>query len=212
MVCSQNHDQIGNRATGDRLSQTLGYGQLALAAVATLTSPFTPMLFMGEEYGATTPWQFFTSHPEPELGKATAEGRIREFERMGWDPAVVPDPQDPETFTRSRLNWAEAAEGDHARLLELYRQLIALRRSTPELAGLGFADTAVAFSDADGWLRLRRGSVEVAMNFSAGTGRRLAVAGSHRCALATGRRRARRRTDGAAATCPRPQCRHHLDS
>ena len=183
VVCNQNHDQIGNRATGDRLSQTLGYGQLALAAVATLTSPFTPMLFMGEEYGATTPWQFFTSHPEPELGKATAEGRIREFERMGWDPAVVPDPQDPETFTRSKLNWDEAAEGDHARLLELYRQLIALRRSTPELAGLGFEDTAVAFSEADGWLRLRRGSVEVAMNFSAEPNR-LAVAGST-IALAT---------------------------
>ena len=183
VVCNQNHDQIGNRATGDRLSQTLGYGQLALAAVATLTSPFTPMLFMGEEYGATTPWQFFTSHPEPELGKATAEGRIREFERMGWDPAVVPDPQDPETFTRSKLNWDEAGEGDHARLLELYRQLIALRRSTPELAGLGFEATTVAFSEADGWLRLRRGSVEVAMNFSAEPNR-LAVAGST-VALAT---------------------------
>ncbi|MHA7222037.1 malto-oligosyltrehalose trehalohydrolase [Arthrobacter sp. RHLT1-20] len=183
VVCSQNHDQIGNRATGDRLSQTMGYGQLALAAVATLTAPFTPMLFMGEEYGARTPWQFFTSHPEPELGKATAEGRIREFERMGWDPAVVPDPQDPGTFTRSKLNWAEAAEGDHARLLELYRRLIALRRSTPELAGLGFEDTAVAFSEADGWLRLRRGSVEVAMNFSARPNR-LAVGGAS-IALAT---------------------------
>jgi maltooligosyltrehalose trehalohydrolase len=102
---------------------------------------------------------------------------------MGWDPAVVPDPQDPETFTRSRLNWAEAGEGDHARLLELYRQLIALRRSTPELAGLGFEDTAVAFSEADRWLRLRRGSVEVAMNFSAEPNR-LAVAGST-IALAT---------------------------
>lgn len=167
VVCSQNHDQIGNRATGDRLSQTLSYGQLALAAVATLTSPFTPMLFMGEEYGATTPWQFFTSHPEPELGKATAEGRIKEFERMGWDPAVVPDPQDPETFTRSKLNWAEAAEGDHARLLELYRSLIALRRSTPELTGLGFEDTVVDFSEAEGWLVLQRGPVRVAMNFSA---------------------------------------------
>ncbi|RKR20539.1 malto-oligosyltrehalose trehalohydrolase [Arthrobacter oryzae] len=166
VVCSQNHDQIGNRATGDRLSQTLGYGPLALAAVATLTSPFTPMLFMGEEYGATTPWQFFTSHPEPELGKATAEGRIREFERMGWDPAVVPDPQDPASFTRSKLNWAEAADGDHARLLELYRALIALRRSTPELAGLGFEGTEVDFSEADGWLMLRRGRTQVAMNFS----------------------------------------------
>ena len=118
VVCSQNHDQIGNRATGDRLSQSLPYGSLALAAVLTLTGPFTPMLFMGEEYGASTPWQFFTSHPEPELGKATAEGRIREFERMGWDPAVVPDPQDPATFTRSKLDWAEASEGDHARFTE----------------------------------------------------------------------------------------------
>lgn len=166
VVCNQNHDQIGNRATGDRLSQTLGYGPLALAAVATLTSPFTPMLFMGEEYGATTPWQFFTSHPEPELGKATAEGRIREFERMGWDPAVVPDPQDPATFTRSKLNWSEAAEADHARLLELYRALIALRRSTPELTGLGFEGTEVDFSEEDRWLLLRRGRTQVAMNFS----------------------------------------------
>ena len=183
VVCSQNHDQIGNRATGDRLSQTLGYGPLALAAVATLTSPFTPMLFMGEEYGATTPWQFFTSHPEPELGKATAEGRIREFERMGWDPAVVPDPQDPETFTRSKLDWAEASRGDHARLLELYRALIALRRTTPDLTEPGFEDTAVDVSEDEGWLLLRRGRTEVAMNFSA-EARRVPVRGAA-LALAT---------------------------
>jgi maltooligosyltrehalose trehalohydrolase len=166
VVCSQNHDQIGNRATGDRLSQTLPYGSLALAAVLTLTGPFTPMLFMGEEYGASTPWQFFTSHPEPELGKATAEGRIKEFERMGWDPAVVPDPQDPETFRRSKLDWAEAAEGDHARLLELYRSLTALRRSTPDLTKLGFEDTQVAFDEDARWLRFRRGGVQVLLNFS----------------------------------------------
>src|SRR6476620_4558107 len=166
VVCSQNHDQIGNRATGDRLSQTLGYGQLALAAVATLTSPFTPMLFMGEEYGATTPWQFFTSHPEPELGRATAEGRIKEFERMGGDPAVVPDPQDPETFTRSKLDWAEASDGDHARLLELYRSLITLRRSAPELAGLGFGGTDVSFDDDARWFRYWRGGVQVVLNFA----------------------------------------------
>ncbi|MFJ5693546.1 malto-oligosyltrehalose trehalohydrolase [Arthrobacter sp. NPDC093125] len=166
VVCSQNHDQIGNRATGDRLSQALPYGSLALAAVLTLTGPYTPMLFMGEEYGATTPWQFFTSHPEPELGKATAEGRIKEFERMGWDPAVVPDPQDPETFTRSKLNWAEASEGDHARLLELYRALIRLRRSTPDLTALGFAATEAEFDDDARWLRFRRGGVQVLLNFA----------------------------------------------
>jgi maltooligosyltrehalose trehalohydrolase len=166
VVCSQNHDQIGNRATGDRLSQSLPFGPLAVAAVLTLTSPFTPMLFMGEEFGASTPWQFFTSHPEPELGKATAEGRIREFERMGWDPAVVPDPQDPETFRRSKLNWAESSVGDHARLLDLYRSLAALRREHAELAGLGFAETEVEFDDDAGWLRFRRGSVEVLLNLS----------------------------------------------
>ena len=135
-------------------------------AVLTLTGPFTPMLFMGEEYGATTPWQFFTSHPEPELGKATAEGRIKEFERMGWDPAVVPDPQDPETFRRSKLKWDEASVGDHARLLELYRSLTALRREHAELAGLGFEETEVAFDDDERWLRFRRGTVEVLLNFS----------------------------------------------
>ena len=85
---------------------------------------------------------------------------------MGWDPAVVPDPQDPETFRRSKLNWAEASTGDHARLLELYRSLAALRREYQELAGLGFADTEVEFDDDAGWLRFRRGSVEVLLNLS----------------------------------------------
>lgn len=130
---AQDHDQIGNRAAGDRLSQTLSPERLAVAAVLTLTAPGTPMLFMGEEWGASTPWQFFTSHPEPELGKATAEGRIAEFERMGWDPAQVPDPQDPATFERSHLDWSESDQPPHARLHGLYRDLAALRRTRPEL-------------------------------------------------------------------------------
>lgn len=170
VVCIQNHDQIGNRATGDRLSATLDYQHLALAAVLNLTSPFTPMLFMGEEYGARTPWQFFTSHPEPELGKATAEGRIAEFARMGWDPAVVPDPQDPETFRRSKLDWSEAAGEDHRRLLELYRELLALRRRVPELTAPSFAAVGVEFSEPERWLVMHRGDpgrgISVAFNFS----------------------------------------------
>ncbi|MFC8302694.1 malto-oligosyltrehalose trehalohydrolase [Specibacter sp. NPDC057265] len=167
VVCNQNHDQIGNRAAGDRLSQTLNYGQLAVAAVATLTSPFTPMLFMGEEYGASTPWQFFTSHPEAELGEATATGRLKEFEAMGWDPDLVPDPQDPQTFVRSKLDWSEVHDGDHGRLLELYKALIELRRRNPELSGLGFAGTAVEFSETEKWLVFQRGGLDVALNFSA---------------------------------------------
>lgn len=167
VVCTQNHDQIGNRAAGDRLSAALDQSKLALAAVLNLTSPFTPMLFMGEEYGATTPWQFFTSHPEPELGKATAEGRLKEFERMGWDPALVPNPQEIGTFLDSKLDWSEA-EGDNP-LLQLYKDLIALRRSTPELTDPRFSTTAVEYSEDDGWLVLYRGQVAVAVNFDDGS-------------------------------------------
>lgn len=162
----QNHDQIGNRAAGDRLSAALGYEQLALGAVLSLASPFTPMLFMGEEFGASTPWQFFTSHPEPELGKATAEGRLKEFERMGWDPDTVPNPQDPQTFANSKLDWSEAQDGDHARLLEVYRSLLALRRENPDLMDPDLRKVSVAYDDVGRWLVLRRGSTAVALNFA----------------------------------------------
>jgi maltooligosyltrehalose trehalohydrolase len=166
---AQDHDQIGNRAAGDRLSQTLSYGRLAVTAVLTLTAPGTPMLFMGEEWGATTPWQFFTSHPEPELGEATAKGRIEEFAKMGWDPATVPDPQDPATFERSKLDWNEALDGDHARLLQLYRDLAHLRRELPELTDPTFADRAAGATEAPGGrvYGLWSGAVAVLANLSA---------------------------------------------
>lgn len=169
---AQDHDQIGNRAAGDRLSQTLPYGRLAVAAVLTLTAPGTPMLFMGEEWGATTPWQFFTSHPEPELGRATAEGRIAEFERMGWDRETVPDPQDPETFRRSKLDWSEAESGDHARLLALYRALARVRRGLSDLTDPALGATTVddlapaAEPGARAWV-IRRGRVSVLVNLTA---------------------------------------------
>jgi maltooligosyltrehalose trehalohydrolase len=161
---TQDHDQVGNRAAGDRLSPALGERRLAVAAVLNLTSPFTPMLFMGEEWGASTPWQFFTSHPEPDLGRATAEGRIAEFARMGWDESIVPDPQDPETFRRSKLDWSEAAERDgvHARLLDLHRRLLQLRRSRPELTDPAFAHTTAWADDEAKWFRMERGAPEAA--------------------------------------------------
>ena len=121
VVCSQNHDQIGNRARGDRLAEALDDDQLVCAALLTLTSPFTPMLFQGEEWAASTPFQFFTSHPEEDLGRAVAEGRLAEFERMGWDPADVPDPQDPATYDRSNLDWTELTAGRHAVVLDAAR-------------------------------------------------------------------------------------------
>ncbi len=130
---AQDHDQIGNRAAGDRLTATLSADRLAIAAVLTLTAPGTPMLFQGEEWAASTPWQFFTSHPEDDLAEATAKGRFAEFEEMGWDAAVVPHPNDPATFERSKLDWSERSVGDHARILGLYRDLAALRRDRPAL-------------------------------------------------------------------------------
>jgi maltooligosyltrehalose trehalohydrolase len=165
----QDHDQIGNRAAGDRLSATLSTRRLAVAAVLTLTSPGTPMLFMGEEWGASTPWQFFTSHPEPELARATAEGRIREFAAMGWDPARVPDPQDPETFTRSKLDWTELDEPAHAQLFDLYTQLIALRRTRGELTDPDMTATVVHASEGPPdrrSFRIDRGPIAVLVNLT----------------------------------------------
>ncbi|GAA3857222.1 malto-oligosyltrehalose trehalohydrolase [Saccharothrix violaceirubra] len=130
----QNHDQIGNRATGDRLSATVPHGLLAVGAAIVLTSPYTPMIFMGEEWAASTPWQFFASFPDPGLAEAVRTGRRREFARHGWGEADVPDPIDPETVRRSTLRWDEPVEPGHADVLRMYRELIALRRSHPELA------------------------------------------------------------------------------
>ncbi|MFT4051389.1 MAG: malto-oligosyltrehalose trehalohydrolase [Microbacterium sp.] len=162
---AQDHDQIGNRAAGDRLSQSLSFERLAVAAVLTMTAPGTPMLFMGEEWGASTPWQFFTSHPEPELAEATRRGRKAEFARMGWDESLVPDPNDPATFERSKLNWAEAEAGDHARLLELYRALARLRQAHPELTDADRAGHGGESAGPGRWV-LRRGAVSVHVNLA----------------------------------------------
>lgn len=165
------HDQVGNRALGDRPSQNLTGGQLAVKAALTLGSPYTAMLFMGEEYAASTPFQFFSSHPEPELARATAEGRKAEFAEHGWDAAKkgeIPDPQDPETFARSKLNWDEAATGEHARLHRLYRGLIALRRNDPDLADPWLERLTVDYDEDQGWIAVSRGRLRIVCNLSAG--------------------------------------------
>jgi len=167
VVANQNHDQIGNRAIGDRLAATLDDGQLVIAAALTLAGPYTPMLFMGEEWAASTPWQFFTSHPEHDLGEATAKGRIAEFAKMGWDESSVPDPQEPSTFENSKLDWSELESGRHAVLLDAYRRLGALRRSEPDLTDPRFDSVSVDY-DADArWLVLTRGELRIAINFAA---------------------------------------------
>jgi len=160
------HDQVGNRALGDRPSQNLTTGQLALKAALVLTSPYTAMLFMGEEWGASTPFQFFSSHPEPELARATAEGRKAEFAEHGWDADDIPDPQDRQTFLRSKLDWGEVDSGDHARLLDLYRDLIALRRNEPDLADPWLAHLTVDYDEARHWIVLHRNRFSIACNLS----------------------------------------------
>ncbi len=162
---AQNHDQIGNRAQGDRLSQNLRPGQLRIAAALTLLSPFTPLLFQGEEWGATTPFLYFTDHPEPELAQAVRDGRRREFAAFGWAPEAIPDPQDPDTFARSRLRWEERDEPEHRDLLAWHRDLIALRRGSA-LARHEVDPADVAFDEAAGWLTLRRGPWLVTCNFA----------------------------------------------
>jgi maltooligosyltrehalose trehalohydrolase len=165
VVCSQNHDQIGNRAQGDRLTDHLDDDQLACAALLTLAGPFTPMLFQGEEWGASTPFQFFTSHPEEELGRATAEGRIAEFAEHGWDPASVPDPQDPETFRRSKLDWAELGSARGERLLGVYRRLAELRRTLPDLTDPRFTRVECTADEDTRLFTMQRGETLVAVNF-----------------------------------------------
>lgn len=123
------HDQTGNRAAGDRPSMNLTVSQQLAKATLVLTSPFTPMLFMGEEWGASTPFAFFVDHENEELNQATREGRMREFARAGWNPKDVPNPAAEETFRSSVLNWAERNDAPHAEVLRGYTELLEFRRT-----------------------------------------------------------------------------------
>jgi maltooligosyltrehalose trehalohydrolase len=167
MAYTCTHDQVGNRATGDRPSQNLDFGQLAVKAALVLGSPYTAMLFMGEEWGSSHPFQFFTSHPEPELARATAEGRKAEFAQHGWDADAIPDPQDPQTFERSKLDWSELHMDEHARLWRTYQRLIALRHTEPDLADPWLEHLAVDYDEDQQWLVMRRGSLSIACNLGA---------------------------------------------
>ncbi|MFF4735990.1 malto-oligosyltrehalose trehalohydrolase [Streptomyces sp. NPDC001262] len=165
LAYSQTHDQIGNRALGDRLSARLSPGLLACAAALVLCAPFTPMLFMGEEWGARTPWQYFTDHTDPALAEAVRKGRRREFAAHGWPEEEIPDPQDPATRDRSCLDWSESERTPHAELLTWYRQLIALRRTAPELTDPHWTYDALSVTGPPRPLvHFRRGPYDVVVN------------------------------------------------
>ncbi|MEV6283184.1 malto-oligosyltrehalose trehalohydrolase [Kribbella sp. NPDC051770] len=162
LAYTSNHDQVGNRALGDR--PALSPGQLAIGAALVITSPYTPMLFMGEEWGASTPWRFFTDHEEPELAEAVRNGRRSEFAAFGWDADEIPDPQDPETWRSSVLDWTEVDQSPHRELLAWYRDLLALRARNDDLRDdrLG----SVAVTSGEGWLVVARGALRVVANLS----------------------------------------------
>ncbi|KAB2351631.1 malto-oligosyltrehalose trehalohydrolase [Actinomadura rudentiformis] len=166
----QNHDQVGNRAVGDRIGATVPAGLLKVGAALVLTSPFTPMLFMGEEWAAGTPFCYFTDHVEPELGRAISEGRRREFGRHGW-AGEVPDPQAVDTYRRSILDWAEPGKPPHREMLEWHRSLIALRHAWPDLTDPRLSEVDVAYDEEARWLVVRRGRLTVAANLGTGAAR-----------------------------------------
>jgi maltooligosyltrehalose trehalohydrolase len=149
-----------------------------------LLSPFVPMLFAGEEFAASTPFQYFTDFHDKELGRLVSEGRRREFVAFGWAPEEVPDPQAEETFLRSKLRWEELDESLHAAMLDWYRRLIALRRAEIALTRGELRQVAVEFDEGKKWLRMKHGPIEVA--FNAGTSEvRLPVGESYKMVLAS---------------------------
>ena len=159
VVFAQNHDQVGNRRLGERLSQLVSLEELKLAAGVVLLSPFVPLIFMGEDYGEIAPFQYFTSHSDPALIEAVRQGRCQEFAAFGWK-GELPDPQDEATFLRSKLNHNLRHEGQHSVLHEFYKKLLWLRKRTPALSYLDKETMEVQGYENTGLLYARRWSEE----------------------------------------------------
>ena len=163
VACIQNHDQVGNRARGERLAHLVSPGRARIGAALLLTAPYVPLLFAGEEWAASTPFRYFTGHESDELAEAVRSGRRREFAAFGWDPDAIPDPQDPGTFEASKLDWSERARDEHAAMLEWYTALIAMRREVPELTD-GDRERVRVEGDGAGLISVERGPIRVAAN------------------------------------------------
>jgi maltooligosyltrehalose trehalohydrolase len=163
IACLQNHDQVGNRATGDRIGHLVNERRARMGAALLLTGPYVPLLFAGEEWNASSPFLYFTDHEDPELARAVSEGRRAEFAHFGWDPDQVPDPQDPATFADSRLDWTERERTGHAEMLAWYRELLALRREIPDLRDGDRAAVRVE-GTIRGLLSVERGPVRLHAN------------------------------------------------
>ncbi|MBP8646586.1 MAG: malto-oligosyltrehalose trehalohydrolase [Syntrophobacteraceae bacterium] len=155
VVFSQNHDQVGNRARGERMSALVGWEALKLAAGAYLLSPFVPLIFMGEEYGEDAPFLYFVDHSDPDLIEAVRRGRLEEFRDFAWEQPP-PDPLSEDSFLGSRLCWEKREGGRHRVLLEWYGRLIAVRKETPPLTSLARSHWEVDWDEDGGWIRILR--------------------------------------------------------
>ena len=164
VCCLQDHDQVGNRPFGERTAALVTPDLLKVGAALVLLAPFVPMVFEGEEWGASTPFFYFTDHQDPELGEAVRQGRRREFPLTGG--AEVPDPQALDTFLQSKLDWSEVRREPHRSLLEWHRDLIALRRREPDLRALDRKLVNTAFDEKDRWIVVRRGKFSIVANLA----------------------------------------------
>jgi maltooligosyltrehalose trehalohydrolase len=182
VIFAQNHDQIGNRARGERLSMLLSVAQLKAIAALTLLSPFVPLLFQGEEWGASTPFLYFTDHQDADLGRLVAEGRAKEFSSFRR-AGEAPDPQSPQTFERSKLDWSEVSKPPHADLLDWHRRLIGLRFQKPDR--YRNAKAKVKFDAPARWLQFQHAGVLALFNFAGEPQRIPLPAGTWELALST---------------------------
>jgi len=197
----QNHDQIGNRAMGERLGHLVTMDQLKISAAILMTSPFVPMLFQGEEWNSSIPFQYFTDHQDSALAESVRKGRRAEFAHFVADASEVPDPQALQTFERSKLDWDERDRGEHRAILEWYRQLIALRRRVRDFQNGELKLDAVKFDGASRWIRITRGDSLVICNFAASQQRILIAQDADRLRVALASK-AGVRVDGSTIDLP----------
>jgi maltooligosyltrehalose trehalohydrolase len=155
VVCTKNHDQIGNRMLSERMSALVSFEALKLDAAITILSPFIPLFFMGEEYAEDAPFLYFVSHSDPNLIEAVRKGRKEEFESFDWR-AEPPDPQSPDTFEKSRIHWEKRTDGQHRVMLEFYRRLLQIRVEIPALSNLDKNSLDVSGTDDSRVVTVRR--------------------------------------------------------
>lgn len=160
----QTHDQVGNRARGERIGMLTSEGRVRIGAALVFIAPYVPMLFQGEEWSASTPFLYFADHQDPQLADAVRNGRRAEFAAFGWKPEEIPDPISEQTFRRSVLRWEELDHEPHASMLAFYKALIALRASTFDLLDGRRERVQVRWDDQAGWLSVHRGDITLLAN------------------------------------------------